>query len=735
LPIEKALTVKNEGTVSVSLTLSTAGPYKIVSVLPTLSPGQSAQVTLRFDPTESGTFTGAVQVGINGGQGSVTAPLVGTAHKIEIRPTVLDFGIVLVGSTKERKLTVKNQGVTTVTLEVPNTTQNTASPFRVMLESPLVLTPSESKEVLVQLSPTTSGEFTGTVRLMSGQAVLEIPAKAKAYTEEEYRQMLKQSILATCQATEESQGLRNIFFVPGYNRDYLFYRMPCPTDEELDALLELLMEPENQPPLDDILLEQFGDPENIIAALNELFRLFNLLLNSLRGNPNATQDDINRILQSFVRGDIDYLIQNYPGFREFYTALVQASPNLGGVIISLAGLIASIPGVPLPPVSGAIISIIGLAYSVLTMKQPIGLSQQEWQARQFVFLMMVIMAEYPNSQAAIQAVIRSNVHGGMSGADSRMKALLVIVAAGIAAQVPAAQEVGLNSGFYNKFLGFVATAYGPNSRVNSGQLQNYMNYLVRFGEIPVNLDKYANSIGGFIAFVGLAQDGWNIVGHIGSFGHPHPEVHVIATQVIAGREVAVFIHVEAKLGVNEVEKVANIIENITSIARRSYSSEIGTAAERVTVLLVFSAEPGAVAQLEQALQAKNLQTPVLILYPENGQWQARCVGNCSDKDFLDAVAAALAQALGTPYSGGSENALGEMLSKLEEAMELAQLAFLGMSPDKAWWLTYGICGADLGCILNIAEYLKRELEEQCGGPCPVPTMYPRALPSRKQGEP
>jgi hypothetical protein len=153
------------------------------------------------------------------------------------------------------------------------------------------------------------------------------------------------------------------------------------------------------------------------------------------------------------------------------------------------------------------------------------------------------------------------------------------------------------------------------------------------------------------------------------------------------------------------------------------------------VLLVFSAEPGAVAQLEQALQAKNLQTPVLILYPENGQWQARCVGNCSDKDFLDAVAAALAQALGTPYSGGSENALGEMLSKLEEAMELAQLAYLGLSPDKAWWIAYGACMGDLGCILFIAESIKRELEEQCGGPCPVPTMYPRALPSRKQGEP
>jgi hypothetical protein len=194
LPIEKQLTVKNEGTVSVTLTLSTAAPYKIVSVLPTLSPGQSGQVTLRFDPNESGTFTGAVQVGINGGQGSVTAPLVGTAHKIEIDPAVLDFGIVFVGSTAERKLTVKNQGVTTVTLEVPNTTQNTASPFRIMVESmpgsPLVLGSGESTGVPVQFSATTSGQFTGTARLIINNSFnLEVPLTARAVTFEEFLQL------------------------------------------------------------------------------------------------------------------------------------------------------------------------------------------------------------------------------------------------------------------------------------------------------------------------------------------------------------------------------------------------------------------------------------------------------------------------------------------------------------------------------------------------------------------
>ncbi len=192
LPIEKSLTVKNEGGVAVSLTLSASAPYKIVSVLPTLSPGQSGQVTVRFDTTESGTFTGNVQVGIQSGQGSVSSsPMTGVVHKIEISPTVLNFGIVFVGGTKEQTLTVKNQGVTTVTLEIPNVIQKTSSPFRIMLEQPLTLSPGESREkISVRFSPTTSGVFQESVRLMSGSVILGIPAIAKTMTYEEYLQAL-----------------------------------------------------------------------------------------------------------------------------------------------------------------------------------------------------------------------------------------------------------------------------------------------------------------------------------------------------------------------------------------------------------------------------------------------------------------------------------------------------------------------------------------------------------------
>ncbi|MEM4284523.1 MAG: choice-of-anchor D domain-containing protein [Candidatus Caldarchaeum sp.] len=171
LPIEKTLTIKNEGTVAVTLTLSTSAPYKIVSVLPTLSPGQSGQVTVRFDPSESGSFTGSVQVGISGGQGSVnSSPLVGVAHKLQLAG--LDLGTVFSGNIWMRKLAITNKGVTTVSLEAPITVPE--APFEFALPSnPMTLEPGTSKEVTVRFSPTEPGTYTGSLRVVG--SLLELP--------------------------------------------------------------------------------------------------------------------------------------------------------------------------------------------------------------------------------------------------------------------------------------------------------------------------------------------------------------------------------------------------------------------------------------------------------------------------------------------------------------------------------------------------------------------------------
>jgi hypothetical protein len=110
---------------------------------------------------------------------------VGVAHKIEIDPAELNFGIVFRGGTAERKLMVKNQGVTAVTLEIPNTTMT--SPFNIVLDANLTLGPGESKEVPVRFGPTEPGTFQGDVSfLIRGQPSLRVPAISVVYGFEEF---------------------------------------------------------------------------------------------------------------------------------------------------------------------------------------------------------------------------------------------------------------------------------------------------------------------------------------------------------------------------------------------------------------------------------------------------------------------------------------------------------------------------------------------------------------------
>lgn len=147
-------------------------------------------MTLRFDPTESGSLTGTVQVGITGGQGSVSSsPLVGMAHKIEINPAELDFGVVIVDPGSgvynyiDQKFTVKNQGITTVTLEAPVRALDAASPFQAILEtSSVVLEPGSSIGLRARFLPSQPGIYTGSVDLMFNSVIKGIPTLGLAYT-------------------------------------------------------------------------------------------------------------------------------------------------------------------------------------------------------------------------------------------------------------------------------------------------------------------------------------------------------------------------------------------------------------------------------------------------------------------------------------------------------------------------------------------------------------------------
>ncbi|MCI2429357.1 hypothetical protein LM604_01705, partial [Candidatus Acetothermia bacterium] len=185
-----------------------------------LSGGQSLEVGLRFDPTGSGSFNVTTQLSLSGtcvrwseevldgrsqcleqsvAQGSVSVALAGVAHKISIEPTGLDFGIVFLGSFSDRKLTIKNEGTTNVTLE--STVTYPENPFQITapLDS-LVLSPNQSAEVMIRFRPTGSGAYTGNVGLLIGSVMRDIPVRARAYTYEEYLELKKETLRAACEA-------------------------------------------------------------------------------------------------------------------------------------------------------------------------------------------------------------------------------------------------------------------------------------------------------------------------------------------------------------------------------------------------------------------------------------------------------------------------------------------------------------------------------------------------------
>ena len=190
LPLQGKLVVKNEGSVAVSLNLSTSAPFYLPNGGSlTVAAGQSVEVAVRFDPADSGAFTGVVQVGLQGGQGSLTSgPLTGTAHKIEASPAALNFFALVEGPAIQQALTIKNQGMTAPSLIV-----SAAEPFSVNPSS-FTLAAGESKDVTVQFSPPTSGEFSSTISIKASQmqTAFTVPVKGRGITEAEFYQWLSE---------------------------------------------------------------------------------------------------------------------------------------------------------------------------------------------------------------------------------------------------------------------------------------------------------------------------------------------------------------------------------------------------------------------------------------------------------------------------------------------------------------------------------------------------------------
>jgi len=681
LPIEKTLTVKNEGTVAVTLTLSTAAPYKIVSAAPTLSPGQSAQVTVRFDPNESGNFTGTVQVGIQDGQGNVTSsPLVGVAHKIEIQPAELSFGIVIVGTTKEQKLTVKNQGVTTVTIDVPNTTQNATPLFRVVLESPLVLGPSESKEISVELSPIESGQFTGTVKLLISQAFLEVPAKAKAYTEEEiwaWYEQQREADAEICSAIESTLGTAPPTYIPRGDLDAILYGFSCLNREQFREFIRFLMSGEWEniiPSSLDVNLDSwpwpvgFWDSAQFLAALRTLLNSQNFestFQQLYLTNPSfATFVDTMNI---WGHDSLFSMVQPGKSAVMHLVSLLQAHPELLGTIDQLLqGLTSFIR-------SG-------------NVNAPIpGIDINTWIAKEHI--------------VALYAIARIQV----------------------ASQAGAYQQAGLTPILVANYVSAMARA------INAGGIAAYSAYQSSYlltslaNRFLHPTEGIANVVGQVITIGILVSNGWTVkwsalmnevvIELLFRSREGFEALDLVATTTINDRKIAAFIHVEARLVGEEVDRIANTLLALAAEARLATDTALRpnplqgldvVGHDPVAILIAYNSDQATINQLVQKLGTP--RATVVIIWVDNQGiahvvgicGQDGCPGGLSAQEYANSIALALGFQNGQPFTGLSTTIPGVSQS------QLAVIRFLmTVSTWKVFKFAAMACEGEINCIITL----------------------------------
>jgi hypothetical protein len=143
----------------------TGGTYSIdggayTSVSGTVTNGQTVTVRQTSSGSSSTTTDATLTIGGVSDTFSVTTT---TEPMIQVTPDALNFGMVPIGTGKERHLTVKNIGIGTLTGDA-----TTVAPFSIVSGGSYSLGADQSQVVTIRYQPTSSGRHTGVVVFTGG---------------------------------------------------------------------------------------------------------------------------------------------------------------------------------------------------------------------------------------------------------------------------------------------------------------------------------------------------------------------------------------------------------------------------------------------------------------------------------------------------------------------------------------------------------------------------------------
>jgi hypothetical protein len=166
------LSVSNTG--SSNLTISnvtqagSAFTWSGLAVPTTLTPGQSANLTIEFQPETTGSLSGSLTITSNASSSPLVVNYSGTgvaaSRQLTANPTSLNFGTVKIGASATLNVTITNTGnsnVSTTTVTV------TGAGFSESGGSSLTLTPGQSTTIAVTWAPSGSGAGSGSLTIPS----------------------------------------------------------------------------------------------------------------------------------------------------------------------------------------------------------------------------------------------------------------------------------------------------------------------------------------------------------------------------------------------------------------------------------------------------------------------------------------------------------------------------------------------------------------------------------------
>ena len=166
----KSVTLTNGGNTNVTISQISVNAKDVtasgITAPMTLTPGQTAALSLTFSPTAAETVTGNVTV--TNSQGSSTViPVNGTGVQaaMSVTPASVSFGNVTVGSPNSQTIQLSNTGTGVLTITQLSVTGSGFSTSTVNL--PLSLNPGASTTFNTQFAPQAAGSASGSVSLVS----------------------------------------------------------------------------------------------------------------------------------------------------------------------------------------------------------------------------------------------------------------------------------------------------------------------------------------------------------------------------------------------------------------------------------------------------------------------------------------------------------------------------------------------------------------------------------------